>query len=68
MAPNTMKKGAAQYTLVMKFSPTIKTPIAMPSGMTLVAWSRRMRTEATMAPAAVPIATTPTSDEACVVE
>ena len=33
-----------------------------------VAWSSRTRIEATMAPAAVPIATTPTSDEACVVE
>ena len=35
--------------------------------MTLVAWSRRIRSEATIAPTAVPIATTPTSDEACVV-
>ena len=39
----------------------------MPSGITLVAWSSRMRMEATTAPTAVPIATTPTSDDACVV-
>ena len=39
----------------------------MPSGITLVAWSSRMRSDAMIAPAAVPIATTPTSDEACVV-
>ena len=37
------------------------------AGSRCVAWSSRMRSEATIAPAAVPIATTPTSDEACVV-
>ena len=39
----------------------------MPSGITLVAMSSRMRIDATTAPTAVPIATTPVSDEACVV-
>ena len=37
----------------------------MPNGITLVAWSSRMRMEASTAPTAVPIATTPTSAEAC---
>jgi hypothetical protein len=39
----------------------------MPSGITLVAMSSRMRIDATMAPTAVPMATTPVSAEACVV-
>ena len=39
----------------------------MPSGMTLVAWSSRIRIDASTAPTAVPMATTPTSEEACVV-
>ena len=39
----------------MKFIRMISTPIAMPIGMTLVAMSSRMRTEATMAPTAVPM-------------
>ena len=51
----------------MKFIAITSSPIAMPIGITLVAWSRRMRIEATTAPTAVPIATTPTSAEACVV-
>jgi hypothetical protein len=38
----------------------------MPSGITLVAWSSFMRTEATTAPTAVPTATTPTRLEAWV--
>ena len=36
-------------------------PMAMPSGMTRVALSSRMRIDASTAPAAVPIATTPVS-------
>ena len=51
----------------MKFMPITSRPMAMPSGITLVAWSRRMRTDASTAPTAVPIATTPTREEACVV-
>ena len=39
----------------------------MPIGITLVAMSSRMRIDATTAPTAVPMATTPLSDEACVV-
>ncbi len=39
----------------------------MPSGMTRVAWSSRMRIEAATAPIAVPMATTPTRLEAWVV-
>ncbi|VZR47548.1 Uncharacterised protein [Escherichia coli] len=41
--------------------------MAMPSGMTLVAMSSRMRMDATTAPTAVPMATTPVSAEAWVV-
>jgi hypothetical protein len=51
----------------MKFMKTTSRPMAMPSGMTAVARSSRMRIEATTAPTAVPMATTPTSAEACVV-
>jgi hypothetical protein len=51
-------------TAVMQI--TIK-PIAMPSGITVVAWSSRMRSEATTAPTAVPSATTPTRADASVV-
>ena len=39
----------------------------MPSGITLVAWSSRMRMDASTAPTAVPMATTPTREDACVV-
>ena len=38
----------------------------MPSGITLVAPSSRMRIEAITAPAAVPMAITPTRFDACV--
>ena len=49
---------------VMTFRPITSTPMAMPSGITLVAWSSRIRIDAMTAPTAVPIATTPTSAEA----
>ena len=67
IAPSSTRKGAAAQTLVMTFSPRISRPIRMPSGITAVALSSRMRCDATIAPAAVPMATTPTSEEACVV-
>ncbi len=67
IAPSTTRKGAATQTLPMKFRPITSTPIPMPSGITPVAWSSRQRSEASTAPMAVPIATTPTSEEACVV-
>ena len=51
----------------MKFRPITSRPIATPSGITRVACSSRIAHDATTAPIAVPIATTPTSDEACVV-
>ena len=62
-----IRNGTATHRFVMKFMPSTSSPMAMPSGMTRVAWSSRMRSEATTAPAAVPMATTPTSAEACVV-
>ena len=67
MAPSRIRNGAATQTLPMKFIRITSTPIRMPSGITLVAMSRRIFTEATAAPTAVPSATTPDSDEACVV-
>jgi hypothetical protein len=51
----------------MKFIKITSRPMPMPSGITRVAWSSRMRRDATTAPTAVPSATTPTSAEACVV-
>ena len=57
----------ATHRLPMKFIRMIKSPIAIPSGMTLVAMSSRIRIDATTAPTAVPMATTPVSDEACAV-
>jgi hypothetical protein len=65
--PSRIRKGAATHTLSMKFSRITSSPMAMPSGITLVAMSRRMRSDATTAPTAVPMATTPTRAEACVV-
>ncbi len=67
IAPSRIRNGAATQTLPMKFIRITSTPMAMPSGMTLVAMSSRMRIDATAAPTAVPRATTPDSDEACVV-
>ena len=65
--PSRIRNGAATQTLLMKFIRITSRPIAMPSGITLVAVSSRMRTEATTAPTAVPSATTPERLEACVV-
>ena len=65
--PSMIKNGAATQTLSMKFMPSTTTPMAMPRGMTLVAWCSFMRMDAITAPTAVPIATTPTSPEAWVV-
>ena len=65
--PSKMRKGTATHTLLMKFISTTSRPMAMPMGITRVATSRRMRIDATMAPTAVPMATTPTSADACVV-
>ena len=64
--PSKIKNGAATQTLEMKLSNITSTPMATPSGITRVATSRRMRMDATTAPTAVPTATTPTKDEACV--
>ncbi len=47
--------------------PMTSKPMAMPSGMTEVARSSRINTDATTAPTPVPMATTPTSVAACVV-
>ena len=65
--PSKIRKGAATHTLSMKFIKITNNPMPMPIGMTRVAWSSRMRIDAITAPTAVPMATTPTSDEACVV-
>ncbi len=65
--PSTMRKGTASHRLSMKFIDTTKQPIAMPKGMRRVAWSSRIFIEATTAPTAVPMATTPTKLDACVV-
>ncbi|MCY1557099.1 hypothetical protein D9M68_939150 [compost metagenome] len=65
--PSSTRNGAAIQTLSMKFMQITSTPMAMPRGITRVAWSSRMRSEATTAPTAVPSATTPTSEEAWVV-
>ena len=65
-APSSTKNGAATQTLDIKLSSITSTPMAMPSGITRVACSKRMRIDATTAPTAVPTATTPTKDEACV--
>ena len=67
-APSMIKKGMATQTLSMKIIRITSNPMPMPNGMTLVALSRRIFIEATTAPTAVPSATTPTSDEAWVVE
>ena len=67
-APSNMRNGAATQTLSMKFMPITKMPMPMPSGITRVAWCSFMRMEATTAPTAVPMATTPTKLEAWVVE
>ena len=65
--PRMIRKGIASQSVSMKFMRITSRPMAMPSGITLVAPSSRMRTDANTAPAAVPMATTPTSAEACVV-
>ena len=65
--PSKIRKGAATQTLSMKFIKITSKPMPMPKGIKLVAWSRRMRIDARTAPTAVPMATTPTNEEACVV-
>ncbi|MNU06876.1 hypothetical protein D3C72_2522240 [compost metagenome] len=53
--------------LLMNTMRISNSPMPMPSGITLVAMSRRMRMDATTAPTAVPMATTPTRADAWVV-
>ena len=65
--PSSTRKGAATHTLLMKFMHSTNRPMAMPRGITRVACTNRMRKEATTAPTAVPMATTPTSEDAWVV-
>ena len=65
--PSKIRKGAANQTLSMKFIKITNRPMPMPSGITRVAMSRRMRMDATTAPTAVPMATTPTKLDAWVV-
>ncbi|MOA45936.1 hypothetical protein D3C78_1683890 [compost metagenome] len=65
--PSRIRKGTAIQMVSMKFMQITSTPMAMPSGITRVAVSSFMYVEAATAPTAVPMATTPTSDEACVV-
>lgn len=62
-----MRKGTATQRLSMKIMQTTSRPMSTPRGITRVALSRRMRMEASTAPTAVPIATTPTRAEAWVV-
>lgn len=54
----------ATHTLLMKIMAITSRPMVMPSGITRVALSSRMRMDARMAPAAVPMATTPTRADA----
>ena len=65
--PKMIRKGTASHKLSMKFMATTKIPIAIPKGIKRVAWSRRIFIDATTAPTAVPMATTPTKLDACVV-
>ena len=65
-APSRMRNGAATQTLSIKISAITAPPIAMPSGMTRGPSSSRMRSDATMAPTAMPMATTPCKADACV--
>jgi hypothetical protein len=62
-----IKKGTASHKSLMKTMTSKAMPIKIPKGMMRVACSKRMRMEATTAPTAVPIATTPTKLDACVV-
>ena len=64
--PSSTKKGAASHTLSIKLSKITSSPMPMPRGITKVACSKRMRMDATTAPTAVPMATTPTSEDAWV--
>ena len=57
----------ASQMLLMNTIRISSSPIAMPSGITRVAMSRRMRMDAATAPTAVPMATTPVRADACVV-
>ena len=65
--PSKMKNGAATQTLSMKFITSISKPMAMPKNIKRGASANVVRMEATTAPTAVPMAITPTSEEACVV-
>ena len=57
----------ATHRLLMKFIRITSTPMPIPMGITRVAMSRRIFIDATTAPTAVPMATTPVSEEACAV-